>query len=242
MADLRKAASRLDRPGTPESQWQACPKLRRLRPGTAPTPPSGRCLVVAPHPDDEILGAGGTSALLASAGVEIVLIAVTDGENSHPHRRVELRQRRPLESAAAAGRLGIFPLRTVRLGHPDGSVAEGRLMGQLAELLHAGDVVLAPWCHDGHPDHDRAGRAARGAADRCRALLLSYLVWTWHWASPDTDLPWNEAVRVELGPELTARKRSAIRCFTSQITGPDPILTPAALDHMKSCSVNDPRA
>ena len=38
---------------------------------------TGRMLVVAPHLDDEVLGAGGTIARLADAGAEVVIAVVT---------------------------------------------------------------------------------------------------------------------------------------------------------------------
>jgi LmbE family N-acetylglucosaminyl deacetylase len=224
---------RLDGAGTPESDWRACQELHNLRPWSRPTSSSGRCVIVAPHPDDEILGVGGTSALLFAAGIDIVLVAVTDGENSHRGRRPELRERRPTESTAAAVCLGITPTATFRLGHPDGDIAEPRLRAELAQLVRPGDLLLAPWDHDGHPDHDRAGRAAGAVASRRRAELLFYLVWAWHWASPDSrGLPWGNAVRVELGPRLTRRKRSAVGCFTTQLAGPDPILPAPVLERL----------
>ena len=222
----------LDGAGTPESQWQACPQLRQMRPWRMPTPPTNRCVVVAPHPDDEILGTGGAAALLVASGIDIVLVAVTDGENSHPGRKEELRRRRPLESAAAAASLGLFCSRTFRLGHTDGQIAEHRLTAELTGVMRTGDLVLAPWPHDGHPDHDRAGRAATVAARRRQAQLLWYLVWAWHWADPDADIPWSNCVRVDLGPVVAHRKAVAVRCFTTQVAGSKPILSPPVLERL----------
>jgi LmbE family N-acetylglucosaminyl deacetylase len=180
-------------------------------------------VIVAPHPDDEILGAGGTLARLAASGTEIVLVAVTDGEASHRGRRNELGRRRPLESAAAAQRIGISPIEIHRLGHKDGGIDEDRLFVELARLVRLGDLVLAPWWRDGHPDHDLVGTAASAVGRSKKAVSLAYLVWAWHWATP-RDLPWAGACRVELGSPLAARKRSAVVCFTTQIAGPSPIL------------------
>ena len=45
-------------------------------------------LVLAPHPDDETLGAGGLIARLRRAGVPVTIVAITDGENAYadtPH-------------------------------------------------------------------------------------------------------------------------------------------------------------
>jgi LmbE family N-acetylglucosaminyl deacetylase len=222
----------LDGTGTPESEWQRCRQLHRMPPWTVSPPPTNRCVVVAPHPDDEVLGAGGAASLLAASGIEIVLVAVTDGENSHPGREAELRYRRPLESAAAAATLGLSPLSTLRLGHPDGGVAEGRLTGELAAILQTGDLVLAPWPRDGHPDHDRTGTAASVAARRRDARLFSYLVWAWHWADPWSDIPWERSVRVDLGTQVASRKRRAARCFTTQLCGSNPILSTATLERL----------
>ncbi len=218
--------------GTPESEWQSCRQLHRIPPWTVSTPPTNRCVVVAPHPDDEVLGAGGAISLLAASGIDIVLVAVTDGENSHPGRQAELRHRRPLESAAAAATLGVSPLATLRLGHPDGGVAERRLTGELAAILQTGDLVLAPWPRDGHPDHDRTGIAASVAARRRDARLFSYLVWAWHWADPQSDIPWERSMRVDLGTQVASRKRGAVRCFTTQLCGSDPILSAATLERL----------
>jgi N-acetylglucosamine malate deacetylase 1 len=40
----------------------------------------GRTLVIAPHPDDEVLGAGGTIARLAAEGQEVFVAIVTKGQ------------------------------------------------------------------------------------------------------------------------------------------------------------------
>lgn len=229
MAQLGGRAGRLDGPGTAEEAWEACEDLRRLPIWTPGLAVSGRVVVVAPHPDDEILGAGGTLALLAAAGSEIVLVAVTDGEASHPGRRQELRSRRPGESAAAARILGTKPIETHRLGHADGGIDEDRLLVELAELVRPDDLLLAPWWRDGHPDHDLVGKASLAVGRRRNADMLAYLVWTWQWATPQGDVPWADACRVELGAQIAARKRTAVRCFTTQIAGPDPVLAPYVL-------------
>ena len=41
-----------------------------------------RVLVIAAHPDDEVLGMGGTISKYTSRGVEVDLLIVTDGSTS----------------------------------------------------------------------------------------------------------------------------------------------------------------
>jgi LmbE family N-acetylglucosaminyl deacetylase len=228
---LTGSAPDLNGAGTAESAWLASPDLFHL-PRWNPQPgSSGRVVVIAPHPDDEILGAGGTVARLMARGVEHIAVAVTDGEASHPGRADELRRARPLESQQSARTLGTTPALRYRLGLPDGGVQAARLARHLENVLERGDLVLAPWEADGHPDHAEAALGARLACAAKGANVLAYVVWAWHWASP-LQLPWREARRIELGPELGTKKRAAVRCFTTQIEGAEPILTPEVIDRL----------
>jgi LmbE family N-acetylglucosaminyl deacetylase len=188
-------------------------------------------ILLAPHPDDEVLGAGGLLQWLIAAGAEIELLAVTNGEGSHPQgsaaRTRTLGEVRPRESLTALRRLGCRAPVVTRLGLPDGRVAEHeeRLCDELADRAHEDDLWLAPWWSDGHPDHDACGRAASAVAEQLGVRSLSYLVWAWHWADPcGVDIPWEHCRRHELNERSTARKRWSIEAFSSQIRplGPQP--------------------
>ena len=73
-------------------------------------------VIVAAHPDDEILGAGGTLARLAAGGARLRLVAVTDGEASHPGTDPrDTARRRTAESADALRLLGVDPVRVKEL-------------------------------------------------------------------------------------------------------------------------------
>jgi LmbE family N-acetylglucosaminyl deacetylase len=224
--------------GRSEAAWAASPSLAALLP--LDVPPIDLLVVVAPHPDDEVLGAGGLLQILAGAKVRIEIYAVTDGEASH--RGVpdeQLRRIRTAESFAALHRLDLPPgASRVRLGYPDGQVADHEvdLTDRLRSRLGPDSLCVAPWRLDGHPDHEACGRAAAAAARACGARLFEYPVWAWHWADPaGTDLPWSSARRLELDRRQTARKRWATTAFRSQIRTlgspagdspvlPDPIL------------------
>ena len=229
-------------PGTPEDRWAAW-----SRPQTFPDLDlSGlrRVLLVAAHPDDEVLGLGGTITRLAAAGARLRLAAVTDGEASHPHSTSptarDLIRVRTAETRAALDVLGAEGADIVRLRLPDTAVArhEEELAERLTELSQGYDAIAAPWSHDIHADHEAAGRAALAAGAACRIQVLQYPVWTWHWAIPDDPLvPWHRAARIQLTPEDLARKRAALDCFASQLhpLGPDPadaaVLPPAEIAH-----------
>jgi LmbE family N-acetylglucosaminyl deacetylase len=229
--------NRIDRPGTGEEAWESWLELRHLPVVDPATWPS--VAVVAAHPDDEVLGAGGTMAILAAAGARLRLIAITDGEGSHPAADPAVIARlRAAESAAALDALGARDVEVIRLRFPDTGLAdrERELSAVLYEQCAGFEVCLAPWDGDAHADHEAAGRAARRAAQRAGQRVLTYPIWMWHWAKPgDLRVPWHRASRVVLPADDAARKRSAIQAFASQLTergaGTGPVLPAGIVAH-----------
>lgn len=220
----------LSGPGTPEAEWASGLPSGLERAGVDRfVPSSGRVVVVAPHPDDEVLGSGGLLFELGRADVAVTIVAVTDGEASHPGRASELRAIRAAERATALAQLGFGPGDVVRLGHPDGAVEARAVAADLDSIIGPDDVVITPSSDDGHPDHDACGHAAALCASR--PLLWSYLVWTWHWSRP-AEVPWDLADRLDLSPEALQAKRTATQAFRSQLAGPVPILPDHVLERL----------
>ncbi|SNQ50260.1 putative LmbE-like protein [Frankia canadensis] len=207
--------------GTPESVWQA------WRPGWAEfelTSPPPRAVVVAPHPDDEVLGVGGLLLRLHGLGTELAVVAVTDGDASHPGSPTlspeRLARRRIAEQAAALAELGLGDVPVHRAGLGDGRVAghEDVLADLVAPLLTPACWVLTTWREDRHPDHEATGRAVALAAGRVGARMIEYPVWTWHWARPrDPRVPWSRARSVALPDSVRQAKRRAVEHYRSQI-------------------------
>lgn len=234
--------------GTSLQQWQSSRRLAEL-----PTidvldlvPLGSRAVIIAPHPDDEVLGCGGIMQLLAAAGRPLQLISVTDGSASHPGSQRWTVERlsvvRPQESAEALRRLGLpmHSLKWLRGGFTDTQVAaeETGLSEFIAGYLHANDVVFTTWREDGHSDHEAVGRASVEAARRVGATCHELPVWTWHWATPeDATVPWERARKILLSPTHIARKRHAAHAFASQLEGDrdvglGPVLAPYVLDRL----------
>ena len=227
--------------GTPELAWARW-QLERLPPLEVGVP--ARAVVVAPHPDDEVLAAGGLMQRLATAGVALTVVSVTDGEASHPRSPTiappALADRRRGERGQALRRLGVGGTTVARLGLPDGGVAqhEAEVEASLTAMLAPGVACIAPWCGDGHPDHDATGRAAAAACAATGATFSRYLVWTWHWATPADDrVPWAQGRLLTLTRAERTRKRCAVRAFATQVTalspapGDEAILVPEMLAH-----------
>ncbi|OEC32732.1 N-acetylglucosaminyl deacetylase, LmbE family [Pseudomonas cuatrocienegasensis] len=231
--------------GTPSEAWQRSAQLARVPLITASEllPPGSHVVVVAPHPDDEVLACGGLLAQIAWQDVRVSMVAVTDGEASHPHSAVWptqlLRRERPRESQLALRRLGFSPqdVHWTRLRLDDSQVArdEAYLLDALVQCIADATHVISTWRHDGHCDHEAVGRACAAAVQHQGCQLYEVPVWAWHWAAPEDDrLPWARARKLLLDNDALGRKQAAIHAHRSQLladasTGAEPVLTPTTL-------------
>jgi LmbE family N-acetylglucosaminyl deacetylase len=231
--------------GTSEAEWAAWPGWQRGSSSLVEVmAATARLVVVAPHPDDETIGAGGLIHDAAAAGRDVLVIGVTDGGASHPGSsswpNSRLTTQRRVERATALRCLGVQPAAIAELGLADGDVAAN--VDQLAEcfhtLLRASDLVVSPWRYDGHPDHEATALAVATAAESIGARHRQVPIWGWHWATPSgTEIPYQNAVIYSLDDRARAAKVRAIECFVSQLrpdssTGAGPILPRWALQRM----------
>jgi LmbE family N-acetylglucosaminyl deacetylase/SAM-dependent methyltransferase len=183
-----------------------------------------KLVVVAAHPDDETLGAGGLISEASRHGIPVTVIVVTDGSASNPHsstlpsdvaaiRRRELRLAVAELSASAT---------IIELGFRDGHTDEDRpaIAARLAELVPADAAVVAPWRGDGHRDHRIVGEVCAAITETHRATLLEYPIWMWHWATPDdVAVPWARLSAVSLSHASVNAKSDAMTHYVSQVHG-----------------------
>jgi LmbE family N-acetylglucosaminyl deacetylase len=178
-------------------------------------------LVIAPHPDDEAIGCGGTVCLHADRADRVTAVFLTSGELGLKHLPPEQARRvREAEAEAAANVLGVASVSFLRL--PDWGVGDeiDRSAAALRPVLERAEpeLVYVPHADDAHPDHVAALpvlRAAIAGASRASAAasmpvpsVLAYEVWT----------PMGEFDHVEDITAVMRRKLKAVRCHASQMT------------------------
>ncbi|WP_448662589.1 PIG-L deacetylase family protein [Sphingomonas sp. CJ20] len=143
-----------------------------------------RAAIVAPHPDDEVIGAAALIQALKRRGSRVAVVVVSDGAASHAHsarwpaRRLVAARR--TETRRALRRLGVPMGDVAFLGLADGGLSARlpRCKRALARALAQGgpfDLIVGPTATDAHPDH-RAVAAALCTV-RGKARRLGYRVW-----------------------------------------------------------------
>lgn len=229
--------------GTSEEAWQPWLAQRAIRTLSldALCRDAARLVVVAPHPDDEVLACGGLLGGALRQGRACHVIAVTDGEASHGTHdspsQARLGARRVEESHAGLRELGLASPEVTRLGIPDGAVAAhmAELAVRLQALLRPQDLAVTTWQLDGHPDHEATGEAVKRACARVGCRLLQAPVWMWHWSEPgDGRVPWHRLVAFDVPLAGMAMKRAALHHHLSQFEdrgdAAGPVLVPSIVE------------
>jgi N-acetylglucosamine malate deacetylase 1 len=192
-------------------------------------------LVIAPHPDDAELGAGGTILLLKSQRARVGVLDLTSGEPT-PHGSPEIRRR---ETDAATAILGCDW--RGNLGLPNRALAadlEARRKLAIALRELRPRVLFAPYWEDAHPDHV----AASALVDAAR----------FHAKLTKTDMPgephyperiiyyFSVHLRLHLHPSFVLditphidRKMEALACYRSQFIEGRQTTPPTFLDELR---------
>jgi N-acetylglucosamine malate deacetylase 1 len=164
-----------------------------------------RVLVIAPHPDDEVIAIGGALALHGRAGSQVRTLWLTmdpPGPDGSFVRRGEAER--------AAKFLGFEPS---FVGLPDGELAlhEPAAAHAIAEAIrsHRPDAIFCPFPGDHHRDH-QAASAATGAAIAeagFKGEICCYEVWSNLWPNICLDIS-----------SVAEIKRQAIECYASVVS------------------------
>lgn len=193
------------------------------------TPAHGRVAIVAAHPDDETIAAGGSLHLLP----DLLLIHVTDGaprglgdvERSGFATPAAYAAARRAELLAALGVAQAAPtLAALDIPDQDTSLRMPAIAAELARLFdrHGVQSVLTHAYEGGHPDHDAAAFCvAQAAAGREVVEFAGYhagegQMVTGRFLPPPGRAADHGPDRVPLAPAEQARKRRMLDCFRTQ--------------------------
>ena len=177
---------------------------RALRPEISDGPDVERITVIAPHPDDEMMGPGGTLIRLIANGRRVDVVFLSDGEPDCV--KASLRREEAVRVAGCVGfRARFLGLPANRLSPTPSAIKA--LTDALQELQP--QVLMLPFILDDNDDHRAANLILVAAAEKTH-LPRALEVWAYQVYSA---LPVNV-----LGPlgEYAAKKIVAIRMYASQ--------------------------
>jgi bacillithiol biosynthesis deacetylase BshB1 len=192
-------------------------------------------LVIAPHPDDAELGAGGAIMRFLSEGLRVGILDLTDGEPT-PQGSPEIRAR---ETSAASEVMGVQWREN--LGLPNRSLeatldARHRLAGVIRRVQPR--WLLAPYWIDAHPDHVAATElveAARFWAKLTKSDLPGepcHPERIFNYYCVHLKMVPQPAFVLDISP-FWERKLAAIACYHSQFVAGRPQEPPTFLDRLR---------
>jgi len=196
-------------------------------------------LVIAPHPDDEVLGAGGTIARFAAAGGRVTVLVVA--AHMPPLYPEEVHQRTVTEGRRAHELLGVAESEfwdnpAVLLGEIPVHELNGRIHAVVDRVRP--DVMLLPY-RDRHVDHqivfDSAMVAARpvGPGRAIRLVACYETLSETHWNAPHLEPNFTPDWCIDV-TDWIERKLEAMRCYESQV---HPFPAPRSLEALEALAL-----
>ncbi len=170
-------------------------------------------LVFSPHPDDDIIGCGGSIINHLQAGNYVAIVYMTSGEVGNPSKKhpKNLGTIREHEARVATTFLGVTDITFLHI--PDGNVTCNQssidICAQLIKDKHP-DIIYAPHSEDNHQDHVVTFQIVREAVTQSAKdikKILCYEVWT----------PIQQPSYVENITNVIDKKIEALRFHKSQI-------------------------
>jgi LmbE family N-acetylglucosaminyl deacetylase len=127
-----------------------------------------RVMVFAPHPDDDLIGCGGSIAKHIQNGNQVLIVYMTSGDSgSQKYTKEELAKIREAEALKGAKTLGVDEV--VFLKNPDGYLeASKENIVKVMDLIREfkPHTIYLPHSDEGHRDHKRTNEIALNAAGR----------------------------------------------------------------------------
>lgn len=210
----------------------------------------GRTLVIAPHPDDEVLGAGGTIARLAAQGNDVFVAVVTEGKPPIYDQPSVAAVR--AEAHEAHRILGVTDTRW--LGFPAAALSEtshSALNAALFEVMRSvsPQTLLIPFLGDMHIDHQliflSSLVSARPHHPGYPKVILAYETLSeTNWNAPYVTPGFVPNVFIDISQHIE-RKLAAMNAFKSQIRAAPherSIETLSALATLRGATVLKPAA
>jgi LmbE family N-acetylglucosaminyl deacetylase len=210
------------------------------------SPPGERVVVLAPHPDDETLGCGGTIRLLRKSGKKVKVLFLTSGDQADPsnplskvHRGEDhitdyslLRER---EATKAMKILGVSDYAFLRFPDRKLNLHFESALGNLLEIMkqYTADMICSPSMIELNPDHRTTAALAmeiqkRSTPGKAPVSLLFY----------EVTVPLRPNLLIDI-TSVRERKRKAVKKYKSQLRITDYLRFITSLNEVRTLTVRE---
>ena len=176
-------------------------------------------LIIAPHPDDEVIGCAGLIQKEIKAKKRVDIVILSGGEASHNSccdiPQPELKDRRRELTLYAAKILGLNESSIHFLNYPDGNInyshPESDRLKALIERINPQSIFI-PHKGEGWNDHIQVRNIIdKILSDKTKVTIYEYCVWFWYYNYWDID--WKNAFILKMSKEEHQKKNIAINSY-----------------------------
>ena len=199
----------------------------------------GRALVIAPHPDDDILGVGGFIKKLSNSGCEVIVLTASGHlppVYSQENFAITVKEAEQAHKLVGVAHCEYLKIPATKIGDVPISEFNDMVAGVLNEFKPS--LVLCPF-PDRHIDHrlvfDAAMVATRpiGVGSNIRLLAAYETLSETHWNAPHIECNFIPNWIVDITNTIEDKKQ-ALSCFESQVS---PFPAPRSIKAVEALAV-----
>lgn len=182
-----------------------------------------RTLIIAPHPDDEVIGCAGLIQQTLKQGKQIYICMLTGGEASlrdySKMSEEELKKQRLSLTKKITIQLGLSADHLFLLNFPDGNINQHhpdfQSLKQIIQQIKPDAIYVPHQKGEGWSDHIEAGNMAKEITKDTTIHLYEYCVWFWYYNVWSVD--WKNAFLLRMTPEEYQNKIKAIHDYITPL-------------------------
>ena len=184
---------------------------------------ASKIVIIAPHPDDEVIGCSGLIQQALLQGKQLYICVLTGGESSHKScchiSEDELKKQRTALTKSINLKLGVSSDHLFLLNFPDGNIdkdhKEFHSLKTLIQQLNPDAIYIPHQKGEGWSDHVEAGNIIREITKGSSIALYEYCVWFWYYNVWSLD--WGKGQILRMTPKEHQNKLQAIHDYITPL-------------------------